>query len=519
MLRIDRVARATLSERALKFVELTPTIKAELRKYFAPVVAQCICNAQVDGEYINFLSEKSGSVSNVQSGVKSNLLPETVQKISDIKNFITNSACPSVLLREHQDDLIYFLDYCTHSFVINGNFEVLALFETKDEALMIQKALEAAATVPATVKTSHHFSVWCLLLPLLLFFILISLWWFLVRPWPFTGDFANTLSHLPPSFSYVTDEEQQAIDDLNSQLKSLQDKLKEEQNLSDADKAVLEQQIKDLNSKLDEANTDKQKSKDEILELKRLNEQLQKELEEFKKAKTQEPVKNTVVKKSEPSKKVISNINDKTMVNKPLCKVLEQKKAFPRLIIGFDGSGSMLENDYDFNINHNRLNLAKNAVAAILPKIDKRVSVGIVEINGCPLAINRGMFPASNQGQILGIVNSIFPNPNNARTPLGSGLMAIGNMASDNADDVGVLITDGLDTCNGPEMCSLARSIHKMKPNLKIHLIAISDSSLQAKCVADITGGKVYTPRNVNDFSHYIQELSQDVTQGRVCRE
>ena len=68
-----------------------------------------------------------------------------------------------------------------------------------------------------------------------------------------------------------------------------------------------------------------------------------------------------------------------------------------------------------------------------------------------------------------------------------------------NAEAVGILISDGEDTCpftGNMNLCNVAANIHRAKPKLTIHTILIGDSIDSAACIANITGGKVFKPRD-----------------------
>ena len=104
-------------------------------------------------------------------------------------------------------------------------------------------------------------------------------------------------------------------------------------------------------------------------------------------------------------------------------------------------------------------------------------------------------------------------------TPLVSGMRGMASAAPKNADSIGVLISDGVDTCDGTEdlnLCEVARQIHKSKPRLKIHVVLIGEDAPDAKCIADITGGKVYKPGNTKALIEDLKNAGKSLQ--KVCQ-
>ncbi len=201
----------------------------------------------------------------------------------------------------------------------------------------------------------------------------------------------------------------------------------------------------------------------------------------------------------------------------PKCKDLKSKGKMPKLAIAFDGSGSMML-PYGGTT---RLNAAKAAGVDLVNSIDKNVEIGFVEINGCPASKNHGFFPPSQRAGLTSTMNRVYPNERDNKTPLVHGLNTLSKMLDGvNTDDVGILISDGVDTCgitHSVDLCSLARKLHQRKPRLKVHVILISDEVESAKCIANITGGKVYKPRDANQIRVSLKQAGSDLK--KVCED
>ena len=164
---------------------------------------------------------------------------------------------------------------------------------------------------------------------------------------------------------------------------------------------------------------------------------------------------------------------------------------------------------------------AKNAATTLVNKIDKKVSIGLVEINGCSASKNRGFFAPSGRGNLVGAINGIDPgNYPQGGTPLVHGMTQLASMLGGEGDSVGILITDGEDTCpltSNVNICSVASKIHKKYPNLKIHTILIGDDIDKAACIAKITGGKSFKPKNAAQINDVLKKAGSSMV--KVCED
>lgn len=191
----------------------------------------------------------------------------------------------------------------------------------------------------------------------------------------------------------------------------------------------------------------------------------------------------------------------------------------PKLIIAFDGSESMLIDDVAGS--SSRLAAAVSAAKHLADTVDKNVEIGLVEINGCPAAKSRGFFLGTQRQALKQTIAGIDPRRYGGMTPLIDGLQRISRMSDGvNADAVGILISDGEDTCAATanlDVCQVAKSIHKRKPRLKIHTILIGKDAGKAACVARITGGKVFSPQNASQLDANLQSSGSEMK--KVCEE
>lgn len=203
----------------------------------------------------------------------------------------------------------------------------------------------------------------------------------------------------------------------------------------------------------------------------------------------------------------------------PQCTTIIKEGTMPQLILATDGSGSMLERMPDGSL---RIQAAMRAANAVVDAVDHNVPIRLFGMQGCPLARDYGVFSGNQRAGLkraIAMTNPILsPRPLQVLTPLVSALRGMANVAGQNNDAVGILISDGVDTCNatkGTNLCSLAREIHAAKPRLKIHVVLIGDDAPDASCVAQITGGQVYRPENAAQVTRSLKQATQSLI--KVC--
>ena len=204
----------------------------------------------------------------------------------------------------------------------------------------------------------------------------------------------------------------------------------------------------------------------------------------------------------------------------PKCTTIIAQGKMPQLILATDGSGSMLDFMPDGTL---RIQAAIDAAFEVVSSVDHNVPIRLFGMQGCPLARDYGTFSGNNRAALQRAIAQtnplLSPRPLQVLTPLVSALKGMANVAGTNNDAVGILISDGLDTCNNTrntDLCSLAREIHAAKPKLKINVVLIGDEASSARCVAQITGGKVYRPENAHELAKSLKQAAQSLV--KVCQ-
>lgn len=203
----------------------------------------------------------------------------------------------------------------------------------------------------------------------------------------------------------------------------------------------------------------------------------------------------------------------------PKCEVIVKEGKVPQLVMAIDGSGSMLNVLPDGKI---RMAAAQEAANALISRVDRNVPIHLLGIQGCPLARDYGVFTGAQRQRLTAAItqlNPLFsPSPLRVLTPLVSAMRGMAGSVPANTDAVGILISDGVDTCSNTrnlDLCAVAREIHAQKPKLKIHVVLVGDDAPEAKCVAAITGGRVFHPGNTSELVSALKTAGQ--TLERVC--
>lgn len=338
------------------------------------------------------------------------------------------------------------------------------------------------------------------LIALLLLLALLAFYFFKLYPWPF--DKANEQELLLDQLNEQVIEDELNLNKINELIEKTQEKIAlgqqdaQEQQLANL-KATLakdEQTLKEIERLLGLVN-----DKDEQIKAEEL-------------AKAQEDAA-----KAAEEAKLAQGAGKVTL---PKCETIVKQGKMPNLIIATDGSGSMINLLSDGSM---RIDAAIKAAHALIDQVDKNVPIRLFGIQGCPLARDYGTFSGNERQRLKASVAKTNPMlqsiPFQVLTPLVSGMRGMASAAPKNADSIGVLISDGVDTCDGTEdlnLCEVARQIHKSKPRLKIHVVLIGEDAPDAKCIADITGGKVYKPGNTKALIEDLKNAGKSLQ--KVCQ-
>lgn len=210
-------------------------------------------------------------------------------------------------------------------------------------------------------------------------------------------------------------------------------------------------------------------------------------------------------------------------VKLPSCTTVIKEGKLPHLFIAVDGSGSMVNVMPDGKI---RMEAALQAVKILNENVDVSVPVDLIGIQGCPTATDYGTFIGDGRLKLLDTVRKTDPRNyvdfEYILTPLFSAVSLIEQKAPADTDAVGIIISDGRDTCvqeGSVNACALGEYVAQRKPKLKINIIFIGDPSelSELSCIAEKTGGAVYNPENSATLIEDIKKAGRTLQQ--VCTQ
>ena len=166
----------------------------------------------------------------------------------------------------------------------------------------------------------------------------------------------------------------------------------------------------------------------------------------------------------------------------------------------------------------NRLSTAKKASTNIINSIGKNVDIGLVSLRTCPAATNHGFYSPGKRNALKAKIQAMEPaEGDSSGTPLYNGLQVASSMVDGVKRDAFILIlSDGKDNCNTPDICGLANQIARQKPRLKVNVVDIGGARA-ANCVASATGGKVFTANNQKQVVSMVNQAIKPMTKTDEC--
>ena len=225
-----------------------------------------------------------------------------------------------------------------------------------------------------------------------------------------------------------------------------------------------------------------------------------------------------------------------------VCKPKYKPGETPQMVMVFDNSGSMFftmqessqtidafiqraetygASDEEIQYMQrlpNRLSTAKKASTNIINSIGKNVDIGLVSLRTCPAATNHGFYSPGKRNALKAKIQAMKPaEDDSSGTPLYNGLQVASSMVDGVKRDAFILIlSDGKDNCNTPDICGLANQIARQKPRLKVNVVDIGGARA-ANCVASATGGKVFTANNQKQVVSMVNQAIKPMTKTDEC--
>jgi len=161
-----------------------------------------------------------------------------------------------------------------------------------------------------------------------------------------------------------------------------------------------------------------------------------------------------------------------------------------------------------------RMMTAQQATVNVLQRLPSDVSTGLVVVDECPVSRNLGRFAPSQRGQMINRLRGLSPRQG---TPLADGILEAGQLVDGvNKESTILLVSDGGESCGG-DPCLVARNLARQKPHLKINVVDIGGSGAAA-CVAQATGGKVFSVSNLSELKIGMDRAAQDALGPSHCK-
>jgi Mg-chelatase subunit ChlD len=235
---------------------------------------------------------------------------------------------------------------------------------------------------------------------------------------------------------------------------------------------------------------------------------------------------------------------------KNLCPGQRPKELAPEMVIVFDASGSM---NYSLDVTEaqirqsgeaaavenlmrqflggratgtnpmlekltrepKRITVAKRATVSVAQRLPSDMNVGLVMVDQCPSARPVGFFGPGQRGSLIGQIQGIEPR---AGTPLADGIAKGGQMVDGvKRESLMLVVSDGTESCGG-DPCAVASALKQAKPHLRINVVDITGTGA-GNCVAQATGGKVFTANNADQLSAMTSRAAQEAMGPANCKQ
>lgn len=523
MIRLCRVSRASLGVISEKVCLLLPKWRQELALNFPQELLLSLPETVIDDDYVSFYTTLQGQVEEIdlakakeQHHQALGIYEQRKKILCDFLN--SSSSLQDYTLEESRQDFFKLLTISPKFMLVSGKLPVFLPIIDKGLETSLFKNYEQQQIKPKAVPFYQRHLL-CILSLIFLLALLFFAWYFLLRPWPYEGTFMERIDALLGNKSAIEQHQriQHDIDKLLAHLEARDLALKNDRMQEKLDLAQKERDEALAKNKALEENQKLLEEQQKLLEEQKLKAEQEKKalLEKQEKLRLEKERQEAILKQQ----KQANNQESSTQKALPKCEILRKEGKMPQMVIAFDGSESMLQRDVGGG--ESRLSAAIRASEALVQSTDKNISIGLVEINGCPMAKNHGFFSGSKRSALIGAIRNINPYRYDGKTPLVHGLNTISSLVDGvKAEAVGVLISDGEDTCpftSNMNVCTIAKNIHASQPKLKIHTILIGKNASQAACIAKYTGGKVYSPKNAAQIVSQLKAAGASVQ--KVCKE
>lgn len=161
-----------------------------------------------------------------------------------------------------------------------------------------------------------------------------------------------------------------------------------------------------------------------------------------------------------------------------------------------------------------RLDAAREAALALVAKLPRGLETGLASFQSCRLRTD--VPPTLDKGAVTGALQRL---PFDGGTPLALALREMQTAMAGGTDGGRgrsvVVITDGQEGCDG-DPCAEARELHRLLPELRVHVIDIVGRS-KLQCVAEATRGTIATATDTAALEAAIEKARAELDQPADC--
>ncbi len=176
----------------------------------------------------------------------------------------------------------------------------------------------------------------------------------------------------------------------------------------------------------------------------------------------------------------------------------------------YDGSGSMW-GEMEGKTKHE---IARDVLLSTVESFDKSQGIGLVAYGhrnekDCDDVEELIPLESINRVELINAVNTIKPT---GRTPLArSASMVLSKLESSNTSATIILITDGIESCDG-KICDVVKEAKEKGIEFKLHIVGFGlkgEDTSELQCAASTSGGEYFDADNSDMLKEYLKVASE----------
>jgi hypothetical protein len=163
-----------------------------------------------------------------------------------------------------------------------------------------------------------------------------------------------------------------------------------------------------------------------------------------------------------------------------------------------------LEGQLDQPDKVDRIDVAREALSALVQAAPDDVNFDLVSFNACGAPQRHGRYPPAERDRLLFRLGIIELGDHTALADTLQTLPRIiqGGQSEDDPVNV-VLVSDGKDSCGG-DPCAAAAALKSAAPHVYVNAIGISRGAEEVRCVAEATGGAFVQAENAETLAEQL---------------